>query len=134
MVDLQVARGPARWACAVVGGALVFLFGTPIVHAWARGAVPYDLHGLTWSTLPQRLPETVAIMECCLGIIAVVAACLPTHRSPLVAAALLTLLIAWSAVQIEPVSPALLAVRVVVVIGGSIALTALIAAATPRGA
>ena len=107
---------------------MVVLFGVPMVLAWARGTVPYDLHGLTWSSVPRRLPEMVAVMLVCLGAVAVVATVIPRRRVWLVAAVVLTTLIAWSALHIEPASPALLALRVVAVVGGSIALTALVAA------
>ena len=110
-----------------MGAVLVVLFGTPIVHEWLRGLAPYDLQGLTPSTLALRFSETAAILLCALGLVALVAAGTSARRLPLITASVLTVLIAAAILQIEPATPLMLAVRVIMIIGGSVAVTALIA-------
>lgn len=117
----------AWWGCAVMGAGLVFLFGTPIVHSWLRGVAPCDLWALTPSTLALRFPETTPILEFALGLVALVAASTSARRLPLLTALVLTALIAGAILQIEPATPLMLALRVIMVIGGSVAVTALIA-------
>ena len=110
-----------------MGAVLVFLFGTPIVHEWLRGLAPYDLQGLTPSTLALRFEETSAILLSALGLVALVAAGTSARRLPLITASVLTVLIAAATLQIEPATPLMLAFRVIIVIGGSVAVTAMIA-------
>ena len=124
--DVRLFEG-ARWGCAVMGAVLVFLFGTSIVHSWLRGVAPYDLQGLTPSTLALRFEETSAILLSALGLVALVAAGTSARRLPLITASVLTVLIAAATLQIEPATPLMLAFRVIIVIGGSVAVTAMIA-------
>ena len=124
--DVRLFEG-ARWGCAVTGAGLVFLFGTSIVHSWLRGVAPYDLQGLTPSTLALRFSETAPILLSALGLVALVAAGTSARRLPLITASVLTVLIAAALLQLEPATPLMLAVRVIIFIGGSVAVTALIA-------
>lgn len=127
----------ARVGCGALGGALVVLFGTPVVHSWLRGVAPYDLWGLSPSTIGQRLPETVPVLLAALGLVALAAVFARTPWVPVGAAAVLTVLITAAAVQMDASSALLTGLRLLLLGGGGVAVTVLVAAAAlsrPRAA
>ena len=130
MPDAPVAQA-ARVACAGLGAALVFTFGTPIVHSWLRGVAPYDLWALTPATLAMRFSELMGILVFLVGVVALWAAHSPSRRLPLVASVLLTGLIAVAIVRTDLTDPLLVVLRVIVV-GGSAAMVATLIAVSAR--
>lgn len=113
----------------MIGAGIVVLFGTPVVHSWLRGVAPYDLSGLSPSTLVGRFPETIPVLLFALGLAALVTTVTANRYVPVVAATILTFLVAVAVVQLDASTPLLTALRLVVVVGGSVVVTALIGVA-----